>query len=552
MALLTVLLLLGDLGRTSGLMDIPTVPQYQNPGTIGGTIMGSIVLMGEDLNLDDSLYVDPADLDVTLRYGFGKGEIALSMFTLDTWSASVSYLLKKESDSSPAFFAGIDDISYSPYISTLGSGGDDGQLEEINYYKYMNGRAPEIFSAYFAMQKSLGVANVIVGLGRGRFVGYGWRSHVFNTDFFVLGNDYCTEEHSAWAFGLFFGGFLKFPFGLELMAEMDGRDANVGARYAFQPVKLTLGLSKVEYFRFFPGVDDNIYSPKFTFGLEVNNDFSKGAPRVGSIECVAQDLTSKQLLDNTIVDIKELNKRYKATSGIFSMSLPAGMYTITVSRPDYVDYLAKITVKPGVQSKLVFNLKKTEEAQKLEAALRDKQQNIQAALSQGKIYYSEGNLNEARVAFERVLALDPDNAEAKGYLGQIETRKLELIASYSDEARNRVKAKDYNKAREYWKKVLDLDPNNAEAKSAVGTLQQQIAAAKKPDTKPPTKPAETKKPTAAEIEALFKKGVNLFTAEKYDQALKTFNQVLALDPNHKGAKDYKKRTETRLKALGGG
>jgi hypothetical protein len=51
---------------------------------------------------------------------------------------------------------------------------------------------------------------------------------------------------------------------------------------------------------------------------------------------------------------------------------------------------------------------------------------------------------------------------------------------------------------------------------------------------------------------LYKKGVTNFTAEKYSDALKIFNQVLAYNPNHTGAKDYKKRTEARLKVLRGG
>jgi tetratricopeptide (TPR) repeat protein len=100
----------------------------------------------------------------------------------------------------------------------------------------------------------------------------------------------------------------------------------------------------------------------------------------------------------------------------------------------------------------------------------------------------------------------------------------------------------------------ELDAQNAEATTAIADLNKQLAAAppKKPTTvtKPPVTPP--KKATAEEIAALYNKGVNYFSQGKYDEALKTFKQVLALDPNHKGAKDYKKRTETRLKAIKGG
>jgi len=148
-----------------------------------------------------------------------------------------------------------------------------------------------------------------------------------------------------------------------------------------------------------------------------------------------------------------------------------------------------------------------------------------------------------------VLSLNPDHKEAKEYLTLIGPRRAELIGVYSSEARSRTRAKDRAKAIEYWQKVLDLDPDNSEAKPAIASLQKQIAAAKKPK-----QPAKPKKPTItkAQIEALYKKGVTNFTTEKYSDALKIFNQVLAYNPNHTGAKDYKKRTEARLKVLRGG
>ncbi|MEO0138199.1 MAG: tetratricopeptide repeat protein [candidate division WOR-3 bacterium] len=545
--MLIICLILSQLCRTSGYLDIPTVPQYDIRGMWGITTMFSFPMYTEDPNPNDSIYVDPKDFAMAFKYGLGKGEVALSMFTPTTWVASVSYLLKEGKESGTYWFCGVDDISYAKHISTLGAGGNDGSIEEISYHKYANGRPWELFSAYVAMQKYFGnIANIVVGLGRGRFVGYGWRSHIFNTDFLVLGDDYDTKDHSWWAFGLFAGGALKFPFGLEMSVEMDGRDANLGVKYHFPVVTATVALCKVEYLGHF-----RPWSPRWTFGLEGNNRTAVSAPKVGSIECVIQDQTNKQLLPNCIVDIKEINKRYRAPAGTFSLSLPAGNYTITVTTPNYVDYMAKITVKPGVKSKLIFNMKKTEEAIQREIAAMERERSIKTYLSQGKIYFSEGNLKEAEKAFAMVISLDPDNAEAKDYLKNIETRRTELINAYLTEARNREKANDLAKAIEFYQKVLELDPQNSESSAAINRLKTKLAQEKKPPTT--TKPKEpAKQVTAEEIEALYKKGVSLFSANNYDEALKVFNQVLALDPNHKGAKDYKKRTEARLKVLKGG
>jgi len=201
----------------------------------------------------------------------------------------------------------------------------------------------------------------------------------------------------------------------------------------------------------------------------------------------------------------------------------------------------------------VFKLKKTEEALREETAQQEKEQNIRNYMEQGKIYFSEDNLDEATAAFTMVLSLDPEYQEAKDFLDKIDPRRAELIAEYTEEAKSRTEANDFTKAIESWQKVLELDAKNAEAKDAIAKLQDRITAAKKPKPTKPTQPQPTKpKATKEEIEALYKKGVSYFTAENYDAALKLFKQIIALDPNHTGAKEYKKRTEARIKILNEG
>jgi tetratricopeptide (TPR) repeat protein len=378
-------------------------------------------------------------------------------------------------------------------------------------------------------------------------VGYGDRSRIFNTDFFVLGDDYKTEEHSPWAFGLFFGASLRFPFGLEFMSEMDGRDASVGIRYHNKYITPTLAITKVEQFG-----DRRPFSPRITLGLEANNRILLEKPKFGTIEVVVQDVSSKELLTNTTVEVAEIQKSYAAPSGNLSLNLAAGNYTFIVKKVDYVDYTANVNVKPEVKSKLVFNLNKTELALRLEAAERERENNIRSHLGQGRIYLSENNLAQAKAAFEMVINLDPANQEAKTALETIELRRTQLIDYYSSEARKSAQAKEYDKAIESWQKVLVLDPNHVTANAAIADLKQLQTAAAKPPAKP-QKPAEPSKPkvTEAQIDALYKKGVSLFTNARYDEALDVFKQVLALDPNHTGAKEYRKRTEARIAILKG-
>lgn len=545
-----ILILFCELSRTSGFIDIPTIPQYNISGMYGLGLMFSARIYSDDPDPLDDQKLDPMDFDVVFRYGLGgRGEISLSMFNVNSYVVCISYLLAKEEKNIPAFFAGIDDISYNTHLSTLGMKEEPGSvfIEEYNYATHTGGRPWELFSTYLGMQKTFAKHfNFVLGLGRGRFVGYGDRSHYFNTDLFVLDGNYKSPEHSWWAVGIFFGGSLKFP-NLEICAEIDGRDGNAGIKYYHKYVTATLALAKAEHLRWWNKAP---YTPRLTFGLEANNRAMVERPRTGSIECIVQDGTSKQLLLNSTVDIKEVNKRYKATTGTFAISLPAGNYTITVSMPNYVDYLAKVSVKPGVKSKFMFNLKKSGEALKREMALKEREKNIKTYFEQGKLYFSEGNLDQAEKAFRMVLSLDTANIVAMSYLVNMPARRTELITAYKTEARSREKAKDLTRALEYWQKILKLEPGNTEAKTAIANLQKQISAVKKPP--PETKAPVAKKATKEEIEALYNKGVSYFAADKYEEALKAFKQVLALDPAHKGAKDYKKRTEARIRALKGG
>jgi len=536
------------LAGPSGYINIPTVTQYDLPGMWGGGLAYSRPFYTDDNDPTDALEPEPSDYNIFLRYGFaGRGEVALSMYTPSTFAMALSFTIKKEGKG-PAFFCGIDNITYSKYVSSLGKGDTVGFLEETRYVTEGGGRPPELFSAYVGMQKSFGkIFNFVLGFGRGRFVGYGERSYVLNTDFFVLGDNYNTEEHSPWAFGLFFGASLRFPFGLEFMGEIDGRDASVGIRYHNKYVTPTIAITKIEQFG-----DRRPFSPRFTLGIEATNRFTFDRPRSGTIEVVIQDVSSQELLINAVVEVAEINKRYFASGGTFSVSLEAGNYTMIVKKPDYVDYVAKVNIKPDTRNKLVFNMNKTEQALRFETAEREREKNIRNYLEQARIYLSENNLQEAKTAYQMALSLDPNNSEAKDGLGNLELRRTQLIDYYTTEARKQGQAKAYSRAVELWQEVLVLDPGNTTAEEAIADLRRQQTIATKPPSQPP-KPSEPAKPrlSAAEIEALYKRGVSFFTNDRYDEALNVFKQILALDPNHTGAKDYKARTEARIKVLKG-
>lgn len=279
---------------------------------------------------------------------------------------------------------------------------------------------------------------------------------------------------------------------------------------------------------------------------EFNQTPYKGQ-NVGAIECIIQDIITRESLPDAIIKIQETNEKYTAVGETFTITLPPGDYTITTTKPDYVDCIIKVSVKLGVKSKLIFNMEKIEETLKKETELLEKETNINKYFEQAVVYYTEDKLDDAEITFKMVLSLAPDHEETKEYLTKIEIRRVELIAVYSNEAKLKAQTDYLEIAIEYWQKVLDIDPENSEAQDAIDSLQIRITTAKKPTKS--KQPANKPITITAEIDTLFNKGVSYFTEEKYDDALKMFRHVLALNPNHASAQDYKNRTVARIKAL---
>ncbi|OGF16241.1 MAG: hypothetical protein A2509_01370 [Candidatus Edwardsbacteria bacterium RIFOXYD12_FULL_50_11] len=78
----------------------------------------------------------------------------------------------------------------------------------------------------------------------------------------------------------------------------------------------------------------------------------------------------------------------------------------------------------------------------------------------------------------------------------------------------------------------------------------QPAAVEKPKAAAP-KPAASAKLSADQITDLYKTGVKQYMNEEYDQAVKTFQQLLKSDPGHAKAKDYLAKAKDRLKKIKG-
>lgn len=85
-----------------------------------------------------------------------------------------------------------------------------------------------------------------------------------------------------------------------------------------------------------------------------------------------------------------------------------------------------------------------------------------------------------------------------------------------------------NDAIASFEKALSIDPGNSDAKSLLNEAKQE---------------------RAAQIDMHMKKGLQYNSEENLQAALKEWEAVLALDPNHAQALEYKERTQKQLDAF---
>ena len=171
----------------------------------------------------------------------------------------------------------------------------------------------------------------------------------------------------------------------------------------------------------------------------------------------------------------------------------------------------------------VWNLLGVAAAQigKLDQAIRAFQQvitlkpdNADAYNNMGNVLKDQGKLEEAVEAYNKALSLKPDNAEAYNNMGNVlkDQGKLE-------------------EAKEAYNKALAIKPNYAEAYNNIGNalkeqgkLEEAIEAYKK---------AVAIKPDYAD--AYLNMGVTLKEQGKLDEAIEAYNKVLAIKPDHADA-----------------
>jgi len=299
-----------EFNRTSGLIDIPEARILPHLGYrigVNGTFgLGSNnVIEGLETNFHSSLGL--AD----------KFEVYLDIYTIDNFTAAIGFCHNFLKNDKIALSWGIHQISYALDVSEIGHGDSTGWHDDLTYYEGDYEKPFELGSAFFVSTYSLNKSvDVSLGLGRGRYVGYGTHSKYFNSNFY-------HDQGGDWAIGLIAGMNLKIAKGFSFMIDGDGRDINLGFVYRYKPIELGLAISKFEYFIW--REQGESYQPRLA--LSVSYVKTEEKPRLGILAGTVFDQDGNSLI---------------AKVGFVNKAIPEIM-----TDPEFGDYKFA-NIKPGV------------------------------------------------------------------------------------------------------------------------------------------------------------------------------------------------------------
>jgi len=293
--------------RTSGLVDIPTARILPHFGLRVG-LDGTYPLGSADVN---------EDFEGNFHFSLGlfnKLETYIDVYTIENFTAAFGFCHNFFKTNKFSFAWGVHQISYDLDVSEVGRGDSAGWYDDLMYNSGDYEKPFELGSAFlvanYALHKNV---DITIGLGRGRYVGYGTHSRYFNSNFY-------HEKGGDWGVGLLAGIALKPTDNLSFMIDGDGRDVNLGFVYTYLPIEIAIGLTKVEWYLW----SDNGYRPRIAASISYVR--GKAVSKPGMIAGKVQDQQGNPL---------------DARVGFSSAAIPEGSTSSGFGTYEFID------VEPG-------------------------------------------------------------------------------------------------------------------------------------------------------------------------------------------------------------
>jgi tetratricopeptide (TPR) repeat protein len=171
-------------------------------------------------------------------------------------------------------------------------------------------------------------------------------------------------------------------------------------------------------------------------------------------------------------------------------------------------------------------------------------------IKSAKKRYNEGKFDQAVYNARLALNIDPKSNEAQKIIDDSNKniKKQTVVKKTNDTVKDKPKETDKQKgeADTYYDNALEYLNNK---QYAVAKQEIQKCLIMTDDQKALDLSAKIDAEIKKQVDVLMGDAVLNYNSQKYEDALKLFNQILDIDTNNDAAMDYKSRIEKRLKAL---
>jgi tetratricopeptide (TPR) repeat protein len=246
----------------------------------------------------------------------------------------------------------------------------------------------------------------------------------------------------------------------------------------------------------------------FGEALSKGREYAKAGELMKAAESYGRALELKP--DNAIAldEFRNISGKLRNVIGVrmadAASALKAGRYTEAIS---------------NYRAVLMIDKENKEAASGLQNAVMLRDEAVGRKMAAGLKAFKEGNYHLAAGAFGEVLQIDGNNTEAQRLQRDARAKMEETVAPWIKAGVEAYKKGDADAAAVSFKKVLNVDPGNREAKEYLGKIDV----------------LKTKASVEKEVERHYLKGIELYTDGKYRDAIESWKKVLELDPKHEKA-----------------
>ncbi|OPX18164.1 hypothetical protein BXT86_02585 [candidate division WOR-3 bacterium 4484_100] len=157
---------------------------------------------------------------------------------------------------------------------------------------------------------------------------------------------------------------------------------------------------------------------------------------------------------------------------------------------------------------------------------------IKVALEKLNNYLSQGKLKSAIDFVNRMLRKYPKQENLTRQKIYIDQKISDSIDKLLAEGRKLYNDKDYVSAEKKFQGVLELEPSNPQALQYLDRIKNKLARGKKEDA-----------------ERYYLLGIDAYTRDNFELAIKYWNKVLSIDPNYPNVKKNLTRAKIKLEEL---